>query len=95
MYRETPSIEAGAADLLASTMLVGRRMAEVVARDDKFVRVEEAREVGLQEYADQGEFMKVHFLESVYRSRVRRFPLYKNGGFTDLPWAAYSFNRAW
>ncbi len=56
VYRETPFTEA---DLAA----IEARMAEVVARDEKFVRVEEPREVGLKDYAEHGEFMKVHFIE--------------------------------
>src|SRR5690348_11554483 len=56
IYRETPFTEA---DLAA----IEARMAEVVARDEKFVREEEPREKGLADYAKQGEFMKVHFIE--------------------------------
>ena len=58
-------------------------MAEVVARDEKFVRVEEPREVGLKDYAEQGEFMKVHFIER-FTQPGEEISLYKNGGFTDF-----------
>ncbi len=87
VYRETPFTESDLASIEA-------RMAEVIARDEPFVRVEEAREVGLQEYADQGEFMKVHFIEK-FTKPGEEISLYKNGGFTDLlPRAAYSIDRA-
>ena len=56
VYRETPFTEA---DLTA----IEARMAEVVARDEPFVRVEEPRDKGLAEYAAQGDFMKVYFIE--------------------------------
>src|SRR2546423_12037335 len=49
VYRETPFTEA---DLAA----IEARMAEVVARDEPFVRVEEPREEGLAEYSQKGEF---------------------------------------
>src|SRR5215471_9249039 len=52
VYRETPFSET---DLAA----IEARMAEVVARDEKFVREEETREKGLSDYTQQGEFMKV------------------------------------
>jgi threonyl-tRNA synthetase len=76
VYRETPFTEA---DLAA----IETRMADVVARDEKFVRVEEAREVGLREYAEHGEFMKVHFIEK-FTKPGEEISLYKNGGFTDF-----------
>jgi len=44
VYRETPFTE----DDLAA---IEARMAEVVARDETFVRVEESREKGLTDYA--------------------------------------------
>ncbi|HEV2619709.1 MAG TPA: threonine--tRNA ligase [Acidobacteriaceae bacterium] len=76
VYRETPFTEA---DLAA----IEARMAEVVARDEKFVRVEELREKGLTEYVAQGEFMKVHFIER-FTKPGEEISLYKNGGFTDF-----------
>jgi threonyl-tRNA synthetase len=76
VYRETPFTEADLA-------LIEARMAEVVARDEKFVRVEEPREAGLEEYAAEGEFMKVYFIEKFTRPG-ERISLYKNGGFTDF-----------
>ena len=76
VYRATPFTEA---DLAA----IEARMAEVVARDEKFVRVEEPREIGLKDYAEHGEFMKVHFIEK-FTKPGEEISLYKNGGFTDF-----------
>jgi threonyl-tRNA synthetase len=76
VYRETPFTEA---DLTA----IEARMAEVVARDEPFVRVEEPRDKGLAEYAAQGDFMKVYFIEK-FTQPGDAISLYKNGGFTDF-----------
>ena len=76
VYRETPFSDA---DLAA----IEARMAEVVARDEKFVRQEETREKGLEDYTKQGEFMKVHFIERFTQSG-ESISLYKNGNFTDF-----------
>jgi threonyl-tRNA synthetase len=76
VYREVPFTEA---DLAA----IEARMAEVVARDEKFQRVEEPREVGLKDYENSGEFMKVHFIER-FTKPGDTISLYKNGNFTDF-----------
>ncbi|MBW4038612.1 MAG: threonine--tRNA ligase [Acidobacteria bacterium] len=76
VYREVPFTEM---DLAA----IEARMAEVVARDEAFVRVEEPREKGLEEYKAQGEFMKVHFIER-FTKPGEEISLYRNGGFTDF-----------
>ncbi|MEO8735468.1 MAG: threonine--tRNA ligase [Edaphobacter sp.] len=76
VYRETPFSDE---DLAA----IEKRMGEVVARDEKFVREEEPREKGLAEYEKQGEFMKVHFVERFTRPG-EEISLYRNGGFTDF-----------
>src|SRR5215469_2909357 len=76
VYRETPFSEA---DLAA----IEARMAEVVARDEKFVREHEARETGLDDYRKQGDFMKVHFIER-FTKPGDEISLYKNGNFTDF-----------
>jgi threonyl-tRNA synthetase len=65
VYRQTPFTEA---DLAA----IEARMADVVARDEKFERVEESREKGLTDYSAQGEFMKVHFIERCTRMASSR-----------------------
>ncbi len=76
VYRETPFTE----DDLAA---IEKRMGEVVARDEKFVREEESREKGLTDYATQGEFMKVHFIEK-FTKPGDEISLYRNGEFTDF-----------
>ena len=76
VYRETPFTEA---DLAA----IEAKMAEVVARDEPFVRVEEPREEGLSEYAAKGEFMKLYFIEK-FTKPGEEISLYKNGNFTDF-----------
>ena len=58
-------------------------MAEVVARDEKFVHEAEPRAQGLEEYEQQGEFMKVHFIER-FTAPGEEISLYRNGGFTDF-----------
>lgn len=76
VYRETPFTEA---DLAA----IEAKMAEVVARDEKFVREHEPREKGLEEYRQHGDFMKVHFIEK-FTKPGEEISLYKNGNFTDF-----------
>jgi threonyl-tRNA synthetase len=76
VYRPAPFSDE---DLAAIEM----RMAEVVARDEPFVRVEEPREQGLEEYAAEGDFMKVHFIER-FTKPGDEISLYRNGGFTDF-----------
>src|ERR1700733_12288364 len=76
VYRETPFTE----DDLAA---IEKRMSEVVARDEKFVRKEESRDKGLTDYSAQGEFMKVYFIEK-FTKPGDEISLYKNGGFTDF-----------
>jgi threonyl-tRNA synthetase len=76
VYRATPFTES---DLAA----IEARMAEVVARDEPFVRIEEPRDQGLADYAAQGEFMKVHFIEK-FTHPGDEISLYRNGSFTDF-----------
>jgi len=76
VYRKTPFTEA---DLAA----IEARMGEVVARDEKFQRVEEPREQGLTDYKSHGDFMKVHFIER-FTKPGEAISLYKNGNFTDF-----------
>lgn len=76
VYRETPFTEA---DLAA----IEARMAEVVKRDEPFVRVTESREKGLEDYRSSGEFMKVHFIER-FTEPGDEISLYRNGDFTDF-----------
>ena len=76
VYREKPFTDE---DLAA----IEARMAEVVARDEPFVREVEAREQGLADYENAGEFMKVHFIEK-FTEPGEEISLYRNGGFTDF-----------
>ena len=76
VYREVPFTEA---DLAA----IEARMAEVVKRDQPFVRISEPREKGLQGYRDAGEFMKVHFIER-FTEPGDEISLYRNGDFIDF-----------
>jgi threonyl-tRNA synthetase len=76
VYRATPFSDE---DLAA----IEARMAVVVARNEPFVREEEPREKGLADYEQQGEFMKVHFIER-FTKPGEAISLYKNGNFTDF-----------
>ncbi len=76
VYREVPFTEA---DLAA----IEQRMAEVAARDERFEHLEEPREQGLSDYAAQGEFMKIHFIER-FTQPGDSISLYRNGRFTDF-----------
>ena len=76
VYRETPFTEA---DLAA----IEQRMGDVVKRDERFLHEQEPREKGLEDYARQGEFMKVHFIER-FTQPGEEISLYRNGSFTDF-----------
>jgi threonyl-tRNA synthetase len=76
VYRETPFSDE---DLAA----IEARMAEVVARDETFLREVESREMGLKDYAEHGDFMKVHFIEK-FTKPGEEISLYRNGGFVDF-----------
>ncbi len=76
VYRENPFTE----DDLAA---IERRMAEVVTRNEPFVREVEPRELGLEAYEQQGEFMKVHFIER-FTEPGEEISLYRNGSFVDF-----------
>src|SRR6201993_4668461 len=55
-YRETPFTPEDLAKIEA-------KMAEVVARDEKFLREWEPREQGLARFRAENDFMKIHFIE--------------------------------
>ncbi len=76
VYRENPFTDA---DLAAIEV----RMAEVVTRDEPFVREVEPREKGLEDYENAGEFMKVYFIEK-FTQPGDEISLYRNGAFTDF-----------
>ena len=77
VYRETPFTEA---DLAA----IEARMAEVVARDEKFVRVEEPREKGLDGLRSAGRVHEGPLHRAVHASRARRFRSTRTASFTDF-----------
>jgi threonyl-tRNA synthetase len=63
--------------------LIESRMAEVVARDEKFVREFEPREEGLAHFKADHDFMKVHFIER-FTHPGEDISLYRNGNFVDF-----------
>ncbi len=62
---------------------IEKRMGEVVARDEAFVREWEPREEGLAEYRAHDDFMKVHFIEK-FTKPGEEISLYRNGEFVDF-----------
>ena len=63
--------------------LIESKMAEVVARDEKFVREFEPREEGLRHFKADNDFMKVHFIER-FTHDGEAISLYRNGRFVDF-----------
>ncbi len=63
--------------------LIESKMAEIVARDDKFVREFEPREEGLRHFKADNDFMKVHFIER-FTHDGEAISLYRNGKFVDF-----------
>jgi threonyl-tRNA synthetase len=59
------------------------KMAEVVARDEKFVREYEPRDQGLHRFKTENDFMKVHFIER-FTHDGEAISLYRNGAFVDF-----------
>jgi threonyl-tRNA synthetase len=75
-YREKPFTPE---DLAA----IEARMAEVVARDEKFVREYEPREQALAEFERDGDFMKTHFVTR-FTHPGEQVSFYRNGKFVDF-----------
>ncbi|MBS1803956.1 MAG: threonine--tRNA ligase [Acidobacteria bacterium] len=75
-YREKPFTP----DDLAA---IEKKMAEVVARDDKFVREWEPREQALAEFDKDGDFMKTHFVTK-FTEPGSNVSFYRNGKFVDF-----------
>ncbi len=75
-YREKPFTP----DDLA---LIETKMAEVIARDDKFVRESEPREQALAEFDRDGDFMKTHFVTK-FTEPGSLVSFYRNGKFVDF-----------
>ena len=63
--------------------VIEKKMAEVVARDDKFVREYEPREQALAEFERDGDFMKTHFV-SKFTEPGSEVSFYRNGKFVDF-----------
>ncbi len=63
--------------------LIETKMAEVVARDEKFVREYEPREKALQDFERDGDFMKTHFV-SKFTEPGSDVSFYRNGKFIDF-----------
>ncbi len=75
-YRETPFTPE---DLAA----IEAKMAEVVARDEPFVREYEPREQALAEFENDGDFMKTHFVTK-FTEPGAQVSFYRNGNFVDF-----------
>jgi threonyl-tRNA synthetase len=75
-YRPTPFTPE---DLIA----IEKKMAEIVARDEKFVHDFETREAALVEFEQSGDFMKKHFVER-FTQDGDEVSLYRNGKFVDF-----------
>ena len=63
--------------------LIESKMAEVVARDEKFIREWEPRDAGLQRFKAENDFMKIHFIER-FTKDGEEISLYRNGAFVDF-----------
>ena len=63
--------------------LIEAKMAEVVARDEKFVREFEPREQALKEFEHDGDFMKTHFVTR-FTEPGSEVSFYRNGKFVDF-----------
>ncbi len=59
------------------------KMAEVVARDEKFQREWQPREEGLARFRTDNDFMKLHFIER-FTQPGEKISLYRNGAFVDF-----------
>ena len=75
-YREKPFTPE---DMVA----IEKKMAEVVARDEKFVREYEPREQALAEFEKDGDFMKTHFVTK-FTEAGSQVSFYRNGKFVDF-----------
>jgi threonyl-tRNA synthetase len=75
-YRDKPFLPE---DLAA----IEKKMAEVVARNEPFVREYEPREQALAEFERDGDFMKTHFV-SKFTEPGSQVSFYRNGSFVDF-----------
>ncbi len=75
-YREKPFSEE---DLAA----IEKKMQEVIARDERFVREYEPREEALKGFERDGDFMKLHFVTR-FTEPGSNVSFYRNGKFVDF-----------
>ncbi len=75
-YRPTPFTQEDLAR-------IEQKMAEVVARDERFLHEHESREQGLAEFKANNDFMKMHFVER-FTQPGDEISLYRNGEFVDF-----------
>jgi threonyl-tRNA synthetase len=59
------------------------KMKQVVARDERFVRVYESREKALEDFDRDGDFMKTHFVTK-FTEPGTEVSFYRNGNFVDF-----------
>jgi threonyl-tRNA synthetase len=64
-------------------VMIEAKMAEVIARDDKFVRDFEPREKALEEFTRDGDFMKAHFVTK-FTVPGDQVSFYRSGKFVDF-----------
>jgi threonyl-tRNA synthetase len=64
-------------------ILIEAKMAEVIARDDKFVHESAPREKALEEFNRDGDFMKTHFVTK-FTVPGDQVSFYRNGKFVDF-----------
>ena len=62
---------------------IEKKMGEVIARDEKFVREYEPREQALAEFDRDGDFMKTHFVTK-FTEPGSEVSFYRNGEFVDF-----------
>jgi len=62
---------------------IEKKMAEVVARNEPFVREYESREYALAEFNRDGDFMKTHFVTK-FTQPGTQVSFYRNGSFIDF-----------
>jgi threonyl-tRNA synthetase len=62
---------------------IEKKMAEVVARNEPFVREYESREYALAEFSRDGDFMKTHFVTK-FTEPGTQVSFYRNGKFIDF-----------
>ncbi len=75
-YREKPFTPEDLAE-------IEKRMVEVIARDEKFVRERAPREKALEEFERDGDFMKTHFVTR-FTAPGEEVSFYRNGKFVDF-----------